>query len=527
MATSTTNSNKANELLARVTPLQKVAVGAAVLTLVGGVVLLGGRGNETVMAAAYTDLEPADAAEVTDELVARGIDYELVDGGRTVLVPRDELYEVRVDLSAEGLPASNEGYALLDEQGLTTSEFRQRIDYQRALEGELSRTLRAIDGVAGATVHLALPEDSIFIDEAQEATASVLVTRDGSDMLGNDQVAAMVHLVSSSVKDLGPENVTIADASGRVLTDGTATPGSGASIDGETDFERELANNVRAMVGRVTGLDNVAVNVRADLELTERLQTSERFETGDEETGVVVAERTSEEQFEGTGTVGEAGVLGPDGAPLAAGGGDGESTYSQNDAERTYAVNRTVEQITQTPGAVKGLSVAVLVDESAVTPEQVVALQELVSTAAGIDVDRGDTVTVTALPFEIQEPLEPIDDLLAAEAAMVASQQQNNLIRTGIIAFVVLVALILAYRSTRKARREVSTPIDIGAIRSAGVETPALPTAEDETDEDDEPFELDMKSNEALVELSALADQHPEDVARILQSWLADDGSRL
>lgn len=522
MAATPGNPNKANELLARVTPLQKVAIGAAALTLVGGVVLLGGSSAETTMAAAYTDLEPTDAASVTDELVARGVDYELADGGRTVLVPRDDLYNIRIDLSAEGLPSSNEGYALLDKQGLTTSEFRQRIDYQRALEGELSRTLRAIDGVAGATVHLALPEDSIFVDDAADASASVLITSQGTDGLGRDQVAAMVHLVSSSVKDLSPENVTIADSSGKVLTDGTADPGSGTGSDASDDFEREVASTIRMMVGRVTGLDNVAVNVQAELERTERLETSERFERGDPEAGVVVAERTSEETYAGAGSpVGDAGVLGPDGAPIAATAGGADSSYSQVDAERTFAVDRIVEQVTYTPGAVTQLAVAVLVDEAAVTADQIATLEELVSTAAGVDLERGDTVTVTALPFDVPVVEEVEIDPAESDAAIAAAAQQNELIRTAIIAFVVLIALFLAYRSTRKARREVSTPIDIGAIRSAGGEAAALPVGDGTTAEGE--LNLSPQSNEALVELSALADQNPEDVARILQGWLADE----
>ncbi|MEM1335433.1 MAG: flagellar basal-body MS-ring/collar protein FliF, partial [Actinomycetota bacterium] len=204
MAPDPRSTNRAGDVFARITPLQKVAMGAAALTLVGGVFLLGGGGDQTTMAAAYTDLEPADASAVTDELISMGVDYELADGGRTILVPRDELYDVRVDLSGQGLPSGSDGYALLDGQGLTTSEFRQRIDYQRALEGELARTLRSIDGVSAATVHLALPEDSIFVDEPGMASASVLVTTQGTTGLGNDQVAAMVHLVSSSIEDLAP-----------------------------------------------------------------------------------------------------------------------------------------------------------------------------------------------------------------------------------------------------------------------------------------------------------------------------------
>ncbi|MEM9041882.1 MAG: flagellar basal-body MS-ring/collar protein FliF [Actinomycetota bacterium] len=533
---------KGADLLARITPLQKVAIGAAILTLVGGVFLISSGSDNTVMAAAYTDLEPADAAAVTDELISMGIDYELADGGRTVLVPRDDLYDVRVDLSGQGLPASNEGYALLDRQGITTSEFRQRIDYQRALEGELARTLRSIDGVSSATVHLALPEDSIFVDEPDQATASVLVATDGSSPITNDQVAAMVHLVSSSIADMSPDAVTIADASGRVLTDGGID--GMATGDAADDFERELAASIRTMVGRVAGIENVAVNVQADIDTTERLQTREVFDTTAEDAGVVIAERTSTETYAGTGDgPGDAGVLGPDGAPVGVDVGDGESSYARDDAERTFAVNRTVEQITNGPGQINQLSVAVLVDENAVTAEEVTALQQMVSTAAGVDAARGDVVTVTALPFEEVETIDA-EEAMAADAAAEAAAAQTSMIRTGIIGFVLLIALFLAYRSTRRARREVSTPIDIESLR-AGDEPAALEAGDvdavvDAGDglateaqvnqavaavERAEPLGLglDEDSVRAIDELGSYADRNPEDVARILQSWLADE----
>ncbi|MFT5027509.1 MAG: flagellar M-ring protein FliF, partial [Ilumatobacter sp.] len=168
-------SQRAMDTFNRLTPLQKIALGAAALTVIGGTMMLVGASSDVAMAAVYTDLESRDAASVTDELIARNVDYELADGGRTIMVPRDDVYDLRIALSGEGLPTSNEGYALLDKQGITTSEFRQRIDFQRALEGELSRTLRSIDGIETATVHLALPEDSVFVDEPATATASVLV----------------------------------------------------------------------------------------------------------------------------------------------------------------------------------------------------------------------------------------------------------------------------------------------------------------------------------------------------------------
>lgn len=536
MATGSTQpSNKAMATLAGLTPVQKVGLGAAVLTLVAGAFVLTSSGNETPMAAVYTDLEPADAASVTDELISMGVDYELADGGRTVLVAKDEVYQVRIELSGEGLPSSNEGYALLDEQGITTSEFRQRVDYQRALEGELARTLRSIDGIDSASVHLALPEESVFVDEPTDPTASVLVHTAGVDTITSDQVSAMVHLVASSVKGMEPENVTIADATGVVLSMGGEAAGSAAGAgtrnDATSEFEREMAASLRTMVARVAGANNVAVTVQADLDLTERESTTESFDAANEETGtgVVVAERTENETYEGVDAPGETGVLGPDGAPVNAVADGSESTYTKDGAERTYAVDRTVESTTIAPGAVERLSVAVLVDSATVGAESVAAIETMVSTAAGIDLNRGDQIAVTSLPF----------DRTASEAAMaaaeleseaVAAAEQSSMIRTAVVGFLVFIALLLAYLSTRKARREVSTPIDIGEIRAAKLpddpdspELEAAAVALPEKSEIPEISPVQAASREALEELGELADRRPEEVAQILQTWLADE----
>lgn len=515
--------------LSRLTPIQKIALGATALTLVAGTFVLTRSGGHTAMAAAYTDLEPQDAAAVTDELISRDVEYELVDGGRTVLVPADQVYDIRVGLSGEGLPNSSEGYALLDRQGITTSEFRQRIDYQRALEGELSRTLRAIDGIESATVHLALPEESVFIDQPTEPTASVLVRKSGSAAITSDQVAAMVHLVASSVKGLDPENVTVADASGAVLSaagvgSAAGAGGGGSHSEAAAAVEQDVGASIRNMLARVTGPENVAVSVQAELDLTERQATTESFDSS-QDGGVVIAEKVANETYSGVDETGSTGVLGPDGAPLDSTNTAGsESSYSKDDAERTYAVNRTVESTTITPGSITRLNVAVLVDEEAVTEEQRAAIETMVGTAAGIDLARGDQVTVTRLPFDTSGVAEA-EAAAAAEAEAVAAEERTSMIRTGAIAFLILIALLLAYRSTRRARREVSTPIDIGAIR-------AEPLGEDA---DEEPLPLGpppvpidpvvAASRDALDELSSLADRRPDEVAQILQNWLTDEAA--
>lgn len=537
MAPTTKNGAQLRSTIERLTPVQKIALGATALTLVAGTIVLTRSGESTPMAAAYTDLEPQDAAAITEELLARNIEYDLADSGRTVMVPADQVYDIRVDLSGEGLPNSSEGYALLDRQGITTSEFRQRIDYQRALEGELARTLRAIDGIESATVHLALPEESVFIDEPTDPTASVLVRRSGTAPISNDQVAAMVHLVASSVKGMEPDDVTIADASGAVLSasgTGGATSGSDAASDAADVVEQEVAASIRNMLARVTGPENVAVTVQADVDMTERQATSETFDSTDEEDGVVIAERTGSETYTGVDASERTSVLGPDGAPIDDGvTGGSESTYEKDEADRTFAVNRTVEQTVMPAGTITRLNVAVLVDEAAVDAEQQAAIEALVGTAAGVDLARGDQVSVTRLPFDTSA-VEDAEAAAEAEAAEIAAAERSSLVRTGIIGFLVFIALLLAYRSSRRARREVSTPIDIGAIRAerledenealaelAGEPDLSLPAAPPAPAIDP----VVLASREALDELSALADRRPEEVAQILQNWLHEEAN--
>jgi flagellar M-ring protein FliF len=518
-----TSPNRFAATVERLTPIQKIALGAAGLTVVAGALVFTQADGSTPMAPVYTDLEARDAAAITDELIAQGVEYELADGGRTVLVPREDVYDLRVSLSADGLPGSSEGYALLDEQGITTSEFRQRIDYQRALEGELARTLRAIDGVESVTVHLALPEESVFVDEPTDPTASVLVKSEANSPITSDQVAAMVRLVASSVKGMEPKDVTIADASGVVLAaageSADGLPAGGRSSDAAVAFENELAADLRAMVGRVTGGDKVAVTVQADLDLTQRESTSERFDSSDADAGVVIAERTATETYSGTEAVAETGVLGPDGATVTESAPGSANSYAKDDAERTYAVNRTVESTKFAAGTVERLHVAVLVDEATVSEEQASMIEEMVSTAAGIDAERGDRVTVTRLQFDTSLT-ESAADAVALETAAQASQARNSLIRTIAISAIALIALLLGFFSARRARREVSTPIDVDALRAA----PAVDGRPDSPATTAMPKAPSIDpSMEALDELSALADRRPEDVAQILQSWLADE----
>lgn len=552
---------RTQDLITRLSPVQKIALGAALLTLVAGGLLLTRVGSGPEMAPLYTDLAATDASSVVDELAARGVEYELTDAGRTVMVPRSEVYDLRIAMSAQGLPAGNEGYALLDRQGITTSEFRQRVDFQRALEGEIARTIRAMDGITTATVHLVLPEESVFVDRPSSATASVMVTSRGMGGLGDDQVDAIVHLVSSSVKNLAPSEVTVISSEGLILSSGGRAGGAGggstAKIRAEAALERELAASISSMLMRVTGPGKVAVTVSADLDMSERQSTSETFANvpdGEEgSTGAVLAERTATETFAGSGA-GGTGILGPDGAQIVpeVAGDANASEYQRDDAERSFALDRTVEQVIEASGRVERLSVSVLVDEVAVTAGQVNQLQQMVAAAAGLDPNRGDSVVITRLPFDTSGAALS-EEAAALEAEAAAEAERAAMIRTGIIAGIIALALLLAYLSARRARKVVATPIDLGEILAtrdggllplspgdhedrlfaavaaandrelAAAEQPALDAAPEPSPA--MPVSVQSLTDETMSEISALAEEHPDEVASILRTWLSESPS--
>src|SRR3712207_4201331 len=187
---------------------------------------------------------------------------------------RSSVYDLRLSMSGKGLPAGSEtGYALLDEQGITTSEFQQQVTFQRALEGELSKTLESLDGVRQAVVHVALPEDEVFVTEETEPTASVLLDLAPGTELSGEQIAAVTNLVSSSVQDMDPQQVTVTDSAGQVLSapgSGSASAANDARSAVEQETESRLQENAERVLQSVVGPGKAVVSVRADMDLAQR-----------------------------------------------------------------------------------------------------------------------------------------------------------------------------------------------------------------------------------------------------------------
>lgn len=498
-------------------------IGVAVLVL-GGVALSSWL-SRPALSPLFTSLSGADAAAVVEELDAQGVQYELADGGSTVMVPASQIYAQRINLAAAGIPANSDGagYSLLDDMPMTSSEFQQEKTYQRALEGELARTIGAMDGVESATVRLAMPQETVFTETAGEPTASVFVRTRAGSTLGADQVQAITHLVAAGIPEMAPTDVAVVDASGQVLSAvGTGTTGlSGGEV---SDYEERVRSSVQTLLDRVIGPGRSAVTVTAELDFDESQRTTETFDATKDTPPL--ASSTKTEEYTGTDQT-ATGVLGPDEDVVGPDGTGQGGAYKSTSEDVTNAINKTTEVVKAAPGAVQRQSIAVVVDSEAAAGLDLTELQATVAAAAGVDTTRGDTLALQAAAFDTTAAQDAAAALAAADAAAKADAQ-NTLIRQAAIGGVVLIVLIvigiLMARRSRKSRREA---VDLGVLpvldgqggataQLEGLDVDALPVLP--------PAPLPTTPDPLAIkraEISALADEQPEEVADLLRSWLS------
>ena len=461
----------------------------------------------------YSDVDSSQLSEVVDSLEAQNVDYRLEGGGSRILVPQSQVYRLRADLASDGIQGSvvPQGYELLDDQGLSVSDFRQKVDYQRALEGELARTLNAMRSIASATVHLVLPEEALFAENQEPVTASVLIDPNGT--ISESDVEAITFMVSSSVEGLEPTQVTVASTDGNVLhaAGEESSVGVGnAQLRMTRDFEDSLAGDITAMLSSVMGPNRASVVVRAELDFDERSTESEIY---DPESQIAVREQTIDEIYNGAGDS-PVGSVGIDGEPIEV-SDDGSYEYARNEATTEFGVDRVLTRTMEAPGAIERLSVAVVVDDGELTgaaAPDLNTVDALVTAAAGISEARGDTVEVSAAAFPATAAAEIEEEPAVPESGMM------DMIPTiaGAVALVVVaIALVLMSRGGKKS----------GAIAASGT-VEALPGGRAAL--------MSPSSAADAVEVSGMAsdvmqlvERQPEEIATLLRSWLADQRERV
>ncbi|MCF8107794.1 MAG: flagellar M-ring protein FliF [Desulfohalobiaceae bacterium] len=360
----------------------------------------------------YTDLPQQEAASVTAWLKEQGIPYELKQNGRSISVPASQVYETRLNLAGAGLPKQGGvGFEIFDKQSFGVTKFTQKINYQRALQGELARTISALDAVQSARVHLVMPEDSLLQSRQKEAKASIVVELVQGSVLGAGQAQGIVHLVAGSIEGLKKNQVTIVDTSGRTLNQRSGDDSHLALLPDKLKFKTTLENrleaNAQSLLDRALGAGNSVVRVTAQLDFTQEAVTKEEY---DPDSLVPRSEQVTESA---SGYKQSGGVPGVE-SNLGDGSASGQTVPSSKSSEVTnYEISKTVKQIKSPVGKIETISAAVLVAETfkpgaadgegtyaPISPEKIDSIKRMVTSAIGLKPDRGDRIEVVSMPFQ-------------------------------------------------------------------------------------------------------------------------------
>ncbi|MGN6331570.1 MAG: flagellar basal-body MS-ring/collar protein FliF [Motilibacteraceae bacterium] len=515
---------------------QKVVTVLAVIGLALGALLFNRWASTPTYAPLFSNLAASDASAIVDKLNSAGTPYKLANGGSTILVPQGQVDGVRLQMSGQGLPASDSSsWALLDKQGMTSSQFQQQVAYQRALEGELAKTIQSIQGVDAAVVNLAIPQKDVFTKESDKPTASVLVRTKAGQDLTSQQVQAVTNLVASSVPGLTPDMVTVADGKGRVLSAQGTAGGAGADTRGDQtrSYEDRMSQSLQDMLDRVVGPGHSVVRLTADLDYDSTDTTTEKYVY--DKTVPPVASSTTTEKWSGAGGTAVGGVLGPDNISVPAGSATpGANTYQKDSATVNNAVGKVVEQRKSAPGTVRKLNVAVLLDTRTAGTIDPAQVQALVASAAGITASRGDTIQVSRMPFDQSAEKDAQTQLAEAKKAEQTASRMSLIKTGGLVGLVVLVVLyaLLAGRKRRKApalspeeRLQIEAlqrSLELANVQPAGELTGTGNVAIAALDPAPAPDPAAQLAALARDEIGQLVQQQPEEVAQLLRGWLAD-----
>jgi flagellar M-ring protein FliF len=506
-------------------PGQKaVTVVAGVALIVGGILYATWKSSEPY-APLYTNLAASDASAIVDKLNQNSVPYKLSAAGTEILVPKSKVYETRLTVSSAGLPSSSQsGYSLLDKEGVTTSEFKQQVDYQRAIEGELAKTIQAMQGVQSASVHLAIPQQNVFNDGSQKPTAAVLLSVAAGATLTTQQVQSIVYLVSSSVPSMSANDVTVTDAAGDLL----AAPGRGVTVAGGTDsrtqaiedYDARKQAKLEALLDPIVGVGHAVVTVDADLNFY-TINTIKRSYTYNPNTPPV-SESKSKESY--TGGQSGGGTLGAGTATTPA-GSTGNGKYTKTGDTVNNAVGTIEEKIDSAPGAVNKQSIGVLLDSS-VKGLNLARVTALVKNSALFDPTRGDTFSLQAMPFNQSAAKAAAAQSKAAAkaaAAKAAHARLMSIVKQGLLVLVLLAVLGGTWLASRKRRTQPPAPNDdLGLFAPEPVFELPPPAPE--------PSPVATEMQEAAARrraLVALAEEQPKDVASVLSGWLNSKDANL
>ena len=462
----------------------------------------------------YTNLEAKDAGDVVNSLKESGVPYDLIEDrkGATILVPATQVHNLRLELASAGLPRGNKGFELFDDSKLGVTEFQNKINYLQALQGELTRTIEHLGSVEKARVHIVLPEDSLYKKNEKPATASILLMLRPEKELTKPEVKGIVNLVSHSVQGLAPENITIVDDQGNILN---------KNEDDELEKEQQMnlrtlnqiemtkkvrdhiQQNVQTMLDKTLGVGNAFVRVSVELDFDDRKIDRQTFTPVVDDSGIIRSQQDISESYSGESNTPGGGAGIQSNIPgYVAEQGNANAEYERKESTRNYEINEENQKIIASPGSIRRLTVAVLVSDE-ITELQQEGLLRAVSSAAGINEERGDTISVEPMPFNTD-----LQDQRAEEARL-EQLRKDRIFYTEIAAMILLAALILGgflmYRWKKRKERQAAIEAQLAAERKAREE--ARRAQEEQRRAEEEQRRIEEEQKHAAEEAERLEEE--------------------
>jgi len=519
------------------TTTQKIIIGVVAGGVFIALIMLIVSSSTSDFAVLYSGLPPEDAGRIVEYLKESGVKYKLSSGGSTVMAPSDRVYELRMELASKGVPqGAGVGFELFDKTSFGATDFTQKVNYARALQGELARTIMALNPVELARVHIVIPEERLFSEQQKPTTASIVLKLKPGAYILDAQVRGVVNLAAGAVQGLSPEFITVVDTDGNMLWRGgggsgglAQGPSTGAlttaQLEAKMSFEQEMQRRVETMLDRALGIGKAVVRVYADINFDSTERASEIYQPVAGGLGIPIAEQTTEEQRRSDGPV-ASGVAGTptnvEGYPVVTGAAGGRSDYTRTDRTINYEVSKVVEKAVIAPGKVERISVAAVVD-GMLTQERQESIRQVISAAVGIRPERGDEIAITGMEFA-----RGADDadMASAEADVAKADRRSFIVRlvriiTPIILGFLILIFALSFLRFLRSRPDYAPELAVGRrvdeVLAQELPPPAL------SPEQQKARAEEKRRSEVRQSVETLARSKPADAAKILETWMTEE----
>ena len=504
---------------------QRISLGALALTLIIGFIVIMSWASRPKYAVLFSNLNPKDAGRIVDELKTAKIPFKLESGGTTIQVPENEVYEQRMHFANIGIPQEGiVGYEIFDQTKLGMTDFVQKLNYHRALEGELARTLTSIDEINQARIHIVIPKPALFEEDKKPTTASVVIRLRSGSTLRRDQVQGIANLIASSVEGLSPENISILDSKGNILSSeigkdqGIAL--SSSQYDLRSQVEQYLEEKAQSMLNSVLGPNRSTIRVTADLNFNQIEKTSHTFDPN----GQVIRSEEVTSQIASSGSQ----------APEAA---TSNTSDEQESTLTNYEISNTIEHVVNSMGNIERLSVAILVDGNYRTvtapggeesqeyeersPDELNKFSAIVRNAIGFKAARGDQITVSSMPFDAGRAV-----VAEAEFAQFARYEfWEGILQKILLGAVAIVILLMVRKLFRKMRKFTET-IAIPPPEARVEMTPEAIRARalEEVSRQEEEYSLEsIRKEETQKKVTEFITEKPEEATQLVRTWIYEE----